>query len=65
MDFDGANQKRLTYFNSILISPSLSTDNNKVVYTLIEDKTKPTGRGDGSFHNVKNLNLGEKNEHFI
>lgn len=57
MDFDGANQKRLTYFNSILISPSLSTDNNKVVYTLIEDKTKPTGRGDGSFHNVKNLNL--------
>lgn len=57
MDFDGANRKRLTYFNSILISPSLSADNTKAVYTLIEDKTKPTGRGDGSFHNVKNLNL--------
>lgn len=57
MDFDGANKKRLTYFNSIVISPSLSFDNGRAVYTLVENKVKNTSRGDGSVHDVKNLNL--------
>lgn len=57
MDFDGANKKRLTYYNSLIISPSLSFDNTKVVYTLVENKVKKTSRADGSVHDVKNLNL--------
>jgi TolB protein len=36
MDFDGRNMKRLTRHNSIVISPSLSSDNSKVIYSLIQ-----------------------------
>lgn len=57
MDFDGENKKRLTFLNTFVISPSLSYDNSKIVYTVIENKLKKTARNDGSYHNVKNLNL--------
>lgn len=33
MDFDGANQKQLTRFNSICITPALSLDNSKLAFT--------------------------------
>ncbi len=33
MDFDGANQKQLTRFNSICITPALSPDNSKLAFT--------------------------------
>jgi TolB protein len=35
MDFDGSNVKRLTFFNSTVVSPSFSPDNSKILYTLI------------------------------
>ena len=33
MDFDGANQKQLTRFNSICITPALNEDNSKLAFT--------------------------------
>jgi TolB protein len=36
MDFDGRNIKRLTNHRSIVISPSVSHDNKKVVYSVIK-----------------------------
>ena len=50
VDFDGRNLTRLTYHNGIVISPSVSSDGKKVLYTLIR-----TGRG------RKNLNLYSMN----
>jgi TolB protein len=56
MDFDGARKKRLTHYNSMVISPSLSPKNDKVLYTLIETQTKKASSGIG-LQRVKNLNL--------
>lgn len=39
MDFDGHNLRRLTHFGGTVISPSMSHDNKKIVYSLIP-KTK-------------------------
>jgi TolB protein len=55
MDFDGARKQRLTYTNSMIISPSLSPDNTKIVYTIIESKWRRSSTG--KIHKVKNLNL--------
>lgn len=56
MDFDGARKQRLTYLNSMVISPNLSPKNDKVLYTLIETGTKKASSGVG-LQKVKNLNL--------
>jgi len=37
-DFDGANVHRMTHHNGIVISPDLSFDGKKIVYSLISDK---------------------------
>ncbi len=50
VDFDGRNLKRLTHHKGIVISPSVSSDGKKVLYTLIR-----TGKG------RKNLNLYSMN----
>jgi len=50
VDFDGRNLKRLTYHKGIVISPSVSSDGKKVLYTLIR-----SGKG------RKNLNLYSMN----
>lgn len=55
MDFDGARKQRLTYTNSMIISPSISPDNSKILYTIIESKWRRSSRG--KIHKVKNLNL--------
>lgn len=55
MDFDGKRIRRLTYHNSMLISPSVSPDNQKVLYTLIENRWRKASNG--KLHKVKNLNL--------
>lgn len=55
MDFDGAQKQRITRLNSMVISPSLSHDNSKVLFTLIEAKWIK-GRNDRPTK-VKNLNL--------
>ncbi len=36
MDFDGGQKKRLTYHHGTVISPAISYDQNKVVYSLIQ-----------------------------
>jgi len=47
MDFDGNNARRLTYHNSTVLSPGVSPDGKRIVYSLIkEDQGK-----------VKNINL--------
>lgn len=56
MDFDGARKERLTFLRSMIISPSLSQDNSKVLYTLVEAKWRKATSGDG-VQKVKNLNL--------
>lgn len=55
MDFDGRRMQRLTFKNSMVISPSISPDNTKILYTVIEDKWRK-GRN-GRIKKVKNLNL--------
>lgn len=48
MDFDGANPKRLTYHNGVVISPAVSHDGKYIVYSLIDESKKGV---------VKNVNL--------
>jgi len=55
MDFDGNKKQRLTYTNSMIISPSISQDNTKITYTNIEGKWRRSSRG--KLHKIKNLNL--------
>jgi TolB protein len=44
MDFDGRNMKRVTKHKGIVISPSLSRDGTKVLYSLIGRKLGRSGR---------------------
>lgn len=46
VDFDGERRKRLTYHRGFVISPAVSPDGNKILYSLIDVKAK-----------VKNINL--------
>ena len=55
MDFDGERKQRLTYSNSMIISPSLSPDNDKLLYSIIESKWRKSSQG--KIHKVKNINL--------
>lgn len=55
MDFDGNRKQRLTFQNSFVISPAISPDNSKVVFTLMDTVVKPAFNG--GFQKVKNLNL--------
>lgn len=56
MDFDGANKKRITYLNSMIISPAISQDNQSIIYSVIEDKLKRSSQGD-RMQKIKNINL--------
>ncbi len=47
MDFDGSNAKRLTHHNSTVLSPGVSPDGKRIVYSLIKEEQ---GK-------VKNINL--------
>ena len=55
MDFDGNRKQRLTFQNSFIISPAISPDNKKVVFTLMDTVHKPAPKG--GFMKIKNLNL--------
>ena len=37
MDFDGHNKKRLTHHNGMVISPSISSNNRYILYSMISD----------------------------
>ncbi|MCT4641163.1 MAG: hypothetical protein N4A33_02625 [Bacteriovoracaceae bacterium] len=55
MDFDGKRKQRITYDNGMIISPSLSKDNSKIIYTSIESRWRKSSKG--KIHKVKNPNL--------
>lgn len=44
MDFDGRRVERLTFFNSTVISPAVSPDNRKILFSLIQSHSKMSGR---------------------
>lgn len=55
MDFDGNNTKRLTYNNAMIISPAISSDNKKILFSMYDGRWRTSSRG--VVHKVKNLNL--------
>ncbi len=54
MDFDGRRVEKLTNFNSIVISPSISSDNSKIMFSLIASK-KEVSRS--KVRTIKNIDL--------
>ncbi len=55
MDFDGQRRQRVTYEKSMIISPIISQDNTKVLFTSIESKWEKSNNG--RVHKIKNPNL--------
>lgn len=55
MDFDGRRVEKLTTFNSIVLSPSISPDNTKILFSVIEDKATLSSRNKKKM--IKNINL--------
>ncbi len=53
MDFDGRRVQRLTFRNSIVLSPDISPDNTKILYSVIEEKWKKSRTG----RNIKTKNV--------
>ncbi|MBD65656.1 MAG: hypothetical protein CME62_10650 [Halobacteriovoraceae bacterium] len=56
MDFDGERKQRLTYQNSIVISPAISPDNEKIIFTLVDDMPTRNAKT-GVMMKTVNLNL--------
>jgi len=54
MDFDGRRVEKLTSFNSVVISPSVSPDNSRIMFSLISDH-KEVSRN--RVRTVKNIDL--------
>lgn len=54
MDFDGRRVDKLTNFNSVVISPSVSPDNSKIMFSLIAPKRVTSG---GKTRLIKNIDL--------
>ncbi|MBY0516871.1 MAG: hypothetical protein K2P81_08190 [Bacteriovoracaceae bacterium] len=53
MDFDGRRVERLTFFNSTVISPSFSPDNNDIIFSLIQSHVQT----DRKNKETKNIDL--------
>lgn len=51
MDFDGRRVERLTFFNSTVISPSISPDNRNIIFSLIQSH-KQTDRKNKETKNI-------------
>lgn len=58
MDFDGERKQRLTYLNSLIISPAISHDTKSAVFSVIDSKWIAKSHGKG-VQKVKNINLYE------
>lgn len=54
MDFDGRRVDKLTNFNSVVLSPSISSDNSKMMFSLIATKKVVTG---SKVRMIKNIDL--------
>jgi len=61
MDYDGSNQRRITYHNTITISPDWSPDNEQIVYTSFSRGTSDlyivNRRGGGRIRLATGVNL--------
>ncbi len=55
MDFDGARRQRVTFNNSLIISPAISPDGSHAVFSLVDTVYKK--RIGGGVAKIKNLNL--------
>ncbi|MCO4754538.1 MAG: PD40 domain-containing protein [Bacteriovoracaceae bacterium] len=55
MDFDGHKKQRITFKNSLILSPAISPDNKKLLFTSIESRWKRSK--DGKPRKIQNLNL--------
>lgn len=55
MDFDGRRVERLSFFNSTVISPSISPDNSKIIFSLIQSHVQK----DRKNKSTKNIDLRE------
>lgn len=56
MDFDGRRVDKLTNFNTVLLSPSISSDNSKIMFSIISLKRQMIG---GKAHLIKNIDLNQ------
>lgn len=54
MDFDGRRVDKLTNFNSVVLSPAISPDNSKIIFSLIAQKKVTSG---GRTRLLKNIDL--------
>ncbi|HXH32350.1 MAG TPA: hypothetical protein VNJ01_16235 [Bacteriovoracaceae bacterium] len=54
MDFDGRRVEKLTNFNSVVISPAVSPDNSKIMFSLIATKKEVTKN---KVRYIKNIDL--------
>jgi TolB protein len=54
MDFDGRRVDKLTNYNSVVISPSISPDNSKIIFSLIAANKVVKG---GKTQMIKNIDL--------
>lgn len=54
MDFDGRRVEKLTNFNSVILSPSVSPDNSKIMFSLIATHTI---KSNGKTKLIKNIDL--------
>jgi TolB protein len=54
MDFDGHKVERLTFFDSTVISPSVSPDNSKIMFSVIGDHREKSSKG---YKILKNIDL--------
>lgn len=57
MDFDGERKQRVTFKNSLILSPAISPDNEKLLFTSIESRWEKGS--DNKPRKVQNLNLYE------
>tara|TARA_Y100000780_G_scaffold232595_1_gene268711 strand:+ start:13651 stop:15003 length:1353 start_codon:yes stop_codon:yes gene_type:complete len=55
MDFDGEKKQRITFKNSLILSPAISPDNTQLLFTSIESRWQKSK--DGRPRKVQNLNL--------
>lgn len=54
MDFDGRRVEKLTDFNSVVLSPAVSPDNSKIMFSLIATKKEVSRQ---KTRNIKNIDL--------
>src|SRR5690606_15496477 len=54
MDFDGRRVEKLTDFNSVVLSPSISSDNSKLMFSVITSKKQISSK---KVRLIKNIDL--------